>query len=78
MASISVLLIAINYKRTYVGWHPVQVKWTFSRSGATFTLSYQLSGRKVINEGNLLKRHDNLSVSATYLLFVVYLATLFQ
>jgi hypothetical protein len=32
----------------------------FSEQGATFTLSYRLAGRKVINEDNLLKRHGNL------------------
>jgi hypothetical protein len=35
---------------------------TFSRSGATFTLSHRLAGRKVINEDNVLKRHGNLSM----------------
>jgi hypothetical protein len=33
---------------------------TFCRPGATFTLTYRLAGRKVINEGSFLKHNDGL------------------
>jgi hypothetical protein len=33
---------------------------TFSRLRATLILSYQIAGRNVINEDNLLKRHCDL------------------
>jgi hypothetical protein len=40
---------------------------TFARPGTTFTRSYWIGGRKIINEGNLLRGHGNLSKNATKL-----------